>query len=78
MSDNQNLSAKSLCLQTLAMLEPILQEKQFALANVKMQKILGKIKPEDFDVKSKELDLQIYSLQKRIVREVDVLGKLKG
>lgn len=78
MSENQNLSVKTLCLQTLAMLEPILQEKQFALANTKMQKMLGKIKPEDFDAKSKELDLQIYSLQKRIVREVDVLSKLKG
>lgn len=67
---------KAMCIQTLAMLEPLLTNKQFALASIKMQRVQQKISPEDYEERKKVLDREIYALQKRIVREVDVLGKL--
>lgn len=68
---------KVMCIQTLAMLEPLLTNKQFALASIKMQRVQQKISPEDYEERKKVLDREIYALQKRIVREVDVLGKLQ-
>ena len=67
---------KILSIQTLAMLEPILQEKQFAIANLKISKKLNRISPEDYETQNKTLSLEVYSLQKRIVREADILAAL--
>lgn len=66
---------KKFSIETIAMLEPILQEKQFVLAGLKLDKKLQKIEKEKFNTESKELELQIYNLQKRLAREFDVLAK---
>jgi hypothetical protein len=65
---------REFAIKTVEMLDPILKKKQFELVGLTLKKKTNKISIEEFEQNSSSLEDQIFKLQKRIVREIDIIG----
>ena len=65
---------KKFAFQTLEMLAPILNKKQFQLVNLEVGLKMGKLSKEQFSEQQSRIATEIENLQKRILRETIIVG----